>query len=414
MTQQLKLALRTLLHGRFYSLVSLAGLSVAIAVALLVALLVQRETSFDEGFSRSDDIYRLTWQNMGTGDRFATMFNPFSPQMKLEFEEVEEAARMGVFELTLQAESTAHSSSGLAPAPVYESVAMVDPAFFELFDFDFVSGNVQALQQPNSIVLTKAAAERYFPGEDPLGRSLLLENKVTLTVAAVLREIPLNSHFTPHYFVPIETLRSLFDGAGFLENWGSDRFFHYVLLSEQANPGQLASRLPAFLERHDHEWPLGTVEIELQPLTAIHLTTDLQDDMPVRDKVRGVIKAPRQSGDLLLFTAGAFFLILVASFNFMNLQVARSIGRGKQMGMLKVFGANRRQISMQILLESLVLCTLALLIALVLVELSLPLFSGLLAVTLGWGDLLTPGLGGLAVLLTLGLGLVSGAWPSWL
>ena len=95
MRQQLKLAIRSIVHGRIYTLVSLAGLSIAIAVVLLVALLIQRESSFDRGFSNAEHIYRVVWQNMGTGDRFATMFNPFSPQMKIEFEEVEEAARLG-------------------------------------------------------------------------------------------------------------------------------------------------------------------------------------------------------------------------------------------------------------------------------------------------------------------------------
>jgi putative ABC transport system permease protein len=412
MGQQLRIALRSIIKGRYYSLVSVAGLSIAITVVLLVALLVQHETSFDRDFARADSIYRVSWENTGTGDRFATMFNIFSPQMKTDFKEVEEAARLGIFELTMQRGATAATAN---PAVMrYENIALVDPAFFSLFDFEFVSGSASALDQPNSIVMTQASAERYFPGENALGQTLLLENNVTLTVTGLLREIPVNSHFTAHYFVPLETLRTLYDGARFLDSWSSDVLYHYVQLAEGTSADVLEQQLPAFLERHDPEWPLGSVGITLQPLSDIHFTTDLQNDMPVRDTVRNIIKAPRQASDLVLFTAGSFFLILVASFNFMNLQIARSIGRGKQLGMLKVLGANRRQLIEQILLESVALCCIAFLFALVLVELVIGSFNHLLAVNLAGRDLLSPGLGGMALLLTLGLGLLSGAYPALL
>jgi putative ABC transport system permease protein len=405
MSQQLRIALRSIIRGRYYSLLSVAGLAIAITVVLLVALLVRHETSFDRGFARADSIYRVTWENTGTGDRFATMFNIFSQQMKIDFDEVEEVARLGVFELTLQ-----RSSDSIR----YENIAMVDPAFFSLFDFEFLSGGPESLVQPNSIVMTRAGAERYFPGEDPMGKTLLLENNVTLTVTGLLREIPGNSHITTHYFVPLETLRTIYDGASFIDSWSSDSFYHYVLLADGVSATALAQQLPAFLERHDPEWPLGSVGIELQALKDLHFTTDMQNDMPVRDRVRNIIKAPRQASDLVLFTAGAFFLILVASFNFMNLQIARSVGRGKQLGMLKVLGANRRQVIGQILLESTLLCCIAFALALVFVELTLASFSQVLAVNLAWRDLLNPGLGGIALALTLGLGLLSGGYPALL
>jgi putative ABC transport system permease protein len=405
MSQQLRIALRSIIRGRYYSLLSVAGLAIAITVVLLVALLVRHETSFDRGFARADSIYRVTWENTGTGDRFATMFNIFSQQMKIDFDEVEEVARLGVFELTLQ-----RSSDSIR----YENIAMVDPAFFSLFDFEFLSGGPESLVQPNSIVMTRAGAERYFPGEDPMGKTLLLENNVTLTVTGLLREIPGNSHITTHYFVPLETLRTIYDGASFIDSWSSDSFYHYVLLADGVSATTLAQQLPAFLERHDPEWPLGSVGIELQALKDLHFTTDMQNDMPVRDRVRNIIKAPRQASDLVLFTAGAFFLILVASFNFMNLQIARSVGRGKQLGMLKVLGANRRQVIGQILLESTLLCCIAFALALVFVELTLASFSQVLAVNLAWRDLLSPGLGGIALALTLGLGLLSGGYPALL
>jgi putative ABC transport system permease protein len=406
LSQLFTLALRAILTGRFYSLVSILGLSIAISATLLVALLIRHEIQYDRQFTKADSIYRLTWENIGTGDRFATMFNPFSPQMKLEFDEVLEVARLGIYELTLQ--STRSSASQAS----YESLAMVDPAFFRLFDFDFLAGSADSLNQPNSIVMTRAAAEKYFPGKNPLGQTLLLENQVTLTVTGLLADIPATSHFTAHFFIPLETLRSVFDGASFLENWGSDRFYHYIELAEAASPSEIEEQLPAFLERHDHEWPQGSVDIGLQKLRDIHFTTDLQSDMPVHDQLNNIIKAPRQTSDLVLFATGAFFLILVASFNFMNLLVARSVGRGRQVAMLKVVGANKRGVIAYILMESLLMCVFSLLVAVLLVEVSLSSFSQILAVSLSWSDLLKPVLGGMALLLVVVLGLLSGVYPA--
>jgi putative ABC transport system permease protein len=412
MNQGFNIALRSIIKGRYYSLVSVVGLAIAITVVLLVALLVQHETSFDRNFAQSESIYRASWENTGTGDRFATMFNAFSPQLKIDFQEVKETARLGVFELTLQ--RNGDSQTAVPVAARYENIAMVDPEFFSLFDFHFSSGNSAALNEPNGIVMTRQGAERYFPGENPMGKTLLLENQVMLTVTGVLDELPANTHFTTHYFVPLESLRAIYNGAGFIESWNSDVFYHYVLLAAGASATDLEKQLPAFVVRHDPEWPLGSVGIELQALTDIHFITDMQNDMPVRDTVQNIIKAPRQASDLVLFTAGAFFLILVASFNFMNLQIARSIGRGKQVGMLKVLGANRRQVIGQILLESNLLCGIAFVLALILLELSLDPFGQVLAVNLYWSELFSIKMMGLAVMLTLGLGIVSGGYPALL
>jgi putative ABC transport system permease protein len=410
MSQSLNIALRSIINARFYSLVSVVGLGIAIAVVLLVALLVKHETSYDRAYDKADSIFRVTWVDMGTGDRFATAFNPISPQMKADFPQVIEAARLGVFEQTLQ--RTDDSGVADSASVRFENIAMVDPGIFSLFDFDFIAGGPESLAQPDTIVLTQAGAEHYFPGENPMGKTLLLGSKVALTVSGLINDMPETSHITTHFFVPLETLRAIYDRAGFIENWGSDVFYHYVLLEESTDASALAKQLPEFLQRHDPEWPLGSVEIELQPLTSLHFITDMQNDMPVRDTVLNTTKAPRQSTDLVLFSAGAFFLVLVASFNFMNLQVARSIGRGKQLGMLKVLGANRRQVVTQILLESILLCAMSFAVALVLVEMALDSFSAILAVNLTWSQLLTPGFAGLALVATIALGLLAGAYPA--
>jgi len=408
MKQQLTLSFRAVLQGRYYSLLSVLGLAVAMAVTLLITLLIHNETDYDKDFVKADSLYRITWESTGTGDRFATAFNPISPQLKQDYDTVLDTARLGLFELTLQAVDRPGSEVR------YESVSLADPSFFHLFDFKFVAGGPDALDQPNSLVISRAAAEQYFPGEDAMGQTLLLENQLILKVTAVLEDIPPNTHLTSHFFIPLETLRSLFDGAAFLDNWGSDLLYHYIELAPGADSLQLERQLPAFLERHDPEWPLGSVEFRLQPLKDIHFTTDLQSDMPVQDRVNHVSKAPRRASDLVLFSAGAIFMILVACFNFMNLLIARSVGRGRQVGLLKVVGANRRQVLQHILAESLIMSSLALIVAAVLVDFSLPSFNELLGLSLDGAWLWSPVPVGISVTLALVLGLVSGLYPALL
>ena len=176
MGHRFKLVLRSILKGRYYSLVSVAGLAIAIAAVILVSALVQHENAYEKNYSASDRIYRLNWINGGTGDRFATMFNPFSPPFAAETPEVAFATRVGTFELLLE-----RSTENRGQRPInqtiasFELLAFADPDFFPVFDLEFTTGNPEtALTSPNSLVLTRAAAEKYFPGDSAMGRTLTL------------------------------------------------------------------------------------------------------------------------------------------------------------------------------------------------------------------------------------------------
>ena len=204
MTQQLNLIFRSILKGKFYSLVSILGLAVAIASVILVATLLRQELSFEENFSKADQIYRLTWENPATGDRFATMFNPFSPQMVIDFPEVVEAARVGTSRLLFKRPGNTPGED----IKNFEDMAFVDPTFFSVFDFDFIAGDPKTvLYQPGSIVLTQAAAEKYFGSKNPMGQTLMLEDEVTLTVRGIIADMPKTTHFSFHFIVPLETMR---------------------------------------------------------------------------------------------------------------------------------------------------------------------------------------------------------------
>lgn len=410
MPQALTLILRSIQAGRFYSFVSVIGLAIAIAAVILVSALTQHELAYEKNFPASERIYRLNWINGGTGDRFATMFNPFSPPFAEEIVEVDAATRVGAFEVLTERELP--GSGGRLSN--FELLGFVDPDFFRIFEFSFATGEaVTALDSPNSLVLTRAAAEKYFPGETAIGKSITLEDSLSMTVTAVLDEMPANTHFPFHFIVPMETARELFDGAGWLDAWGSDSVYHYVLAQDGVGPELLQRRAAEFAQRQVpyEDWDF---EIAVQALEDIHFMPDLQNEMPMRDTILNIVKSPRQKSDLGLFIAGALVLVLIASFNFMNLQIARGVGRSKQLGLLKVVGASRWNVFQRMLAESLLFAVLSLLVALAVVELSLGLFGSTLAVSLSWSDVMQPGVIAIVALLTIALGLLSGAYPAWI
>ena len=409
MPQGLTLILRSIQAGRFYSVVSVTGLAIALAAAILVAALTQHELAYEKHYAAADRIYRLNWINSGTGDRFATMFNPFSPPLAAETVEVEAATRVGTFEILLGREAAGGSMlSG------FELAGFVDPDFFGIFDFEFVAGDPgTALGSPNSLVLTAAAAAKYFPGESAIGQSLTLEDELPMIVTGVIDDMPASTHFPFHFIVPLETARELYDGASWLDAWGSDAVYHYILAREGVDRSLLQRRVDEFTARQVpyEDWDF---EITMQALEDIHFMPDLQNEMPFRDTINNVIKSPRKKSDLGLFVAGALVLVLIASFNFMNLQIARGVGRGKQLGLLKVVGASRLRVFQHLLAESLVFAILSLFLALAIVELTLGVFGSTLAVSLGWADVFQPTVIAAVAALTLALGLLSGGYPAWI
>lgn len=410
MTQGLSLLMRSVLVGRFYSLISVFGLAIAIAAVILVSALLEHEYAYEDHYSASDRIYRLNWISHSTGDRFATMFNPFSEQLDDDAVEIEVATRVGTYEVLLDRSSIAE---GEGPSG-FELAAFADPTFFEVFDLRFLSGDAEsALSLPGSLVLTQSAVEKYFPTGTPIGQTITLENDTILTVTAIIEDMPATTHFPFHFIMPLETLRDIYDGAGWLDNWGSDQLYHYLRLATGVSVDAAHERVMDFAQRHVpfEGWDF---QIALQPLRDIHFSPDLQNEMSAQDSILNIGKTPRGESDLALFSAGAIILVLIASFNFMNLQIARGFGRSKQVGLLKVVGASRLKVFERMLSESVLFAVLALIVALMIVELGLGMFGQTIAVSLDWSDVMQPTVIAAVIGTTLALGLLSGVYPAWL
>ena len=254
-----------------------------------------------------------------------------------------------------------------------EGIYFVDQDFLEIFTFPLVSGDMHsALKEPFSVLLTQEMAEKYFGSEEPLGKILQIEvwygeKKHDYKIRGVLKNIPENSHFTYDFLVSYNTLHTLKRGGkDSVETWDYYEPKTYVRLESHANPMDLEEKFPSFLRKYKGE-ESASERLHLQPLTDIHLGGNLRFELETNSDMKHIY----------LFSAIGFFIMLIACLNYINLSVARSAKRTVEVGMRKVVGANKAQLIMQFLGESIVFSFLALMISFVLVELVLPAFCSL-------------------------------------
>ncbi len=393
----LKIAARNLLKHRVYSLINIIGLAVGMACTFLILLWVQDELSYDRYHARADQIYRLV-VDMKLPEK--TILNaltsaPMAARLLEDYPEVLEAVRFLPFGRDrLVRHGDRHFYEG--------GIFYTDASIFKMFSFPFVKGDPEtALANPNTIVITKDMAEKYFGDKDPIGENLRLYNVLDYKVTGIIENVPQNSHFHFDFLVSFKSLESIMGSA--LQNWQVNPFYTYVLLPNDYPVTQLEAKLPAMvdkyvgetLQRVDAKW-----QLRLQPLTNIHLNP--------RDNE---IKAGSSIQSVYLFSAIAILILMIACINFMNLSTTRAITRAKEVSIRKVIGAQRRQLVVQFLGDSLLQTLMALGLAMVLIDLFLPSFNGIIERELhpGWN---LPVFGGL-IGTTLLVGVLSGSYPAF-
>ena len=395
-----KIAVRRIKRQRGYSFISITGLAVGLACCILILIYILTETSFDRYHVQADRIYRL-----GISGKIRESFfimpvsnTPAAPALVRDYPEVLKAVR---FRPTSPRTPVKHGDRQYFE----EGIFYADNSVFEIFTFPLAAGDPKtALQAPYSLVISETLAEKYFGGEDPVGKTLRLNNQEDWTVSGAFKNIPKNSHFTFNMLLSFETLYAQNPTAQ--ERWLGFPNYTYLLLGKDADPGEFESKLAHFVEKNMGQQlkPVsGELGYFLQPLTRIHLHSHLENEIS-------------RNGNILyvyLFAALALFILLLAGINFMNLSTARSASRAKEISLRKVVGAGRGELIRQFLSEALVCSFASLLIAVVLVELSLPLLSFLSGIELRvdssqllW---LIPCLFGLAVV----VGLAAGSYPAF-
>lgn len=353
----LKVALRNMKRDPVNSFINIFGLATGIACCIILYLYVGNELSYDTFHEHQDDVYLLNYQELNRpGARFfSTTSPPMGPALQAEFPEVLHAVRL---------RDSQNNVFGYGDRQFYEeNIFYADSTFFDVFSFPLSAGNSKtALARPNTVVLTRQAAEKYFGDEDPMGKELLMDGSRLLEVTGVLEPVPDQTHLPLNMLVSFETFRVPSGYPVTLESWRWVSFHTYLRLQDGSDPAELESKMVGFLDRHRTPRMSGDGRLLLQPVTDIYLSPEPRND----------VMKYGNAGYAYGLAGTAFLILLIACVNFMNLSTAQSLKRGKEAGIRKVLGSDRKALRRKFLGESVLYSSIAFLfsaaIVLVLME----------------------------------------------
>jgi putative ABC transport system permease protein len=379
----LKIAIRNLARQKLYSLINITGLSIGIACFLLISLWVFDELSYDRFHENKNRIYRVNTMSKEMGLVTSSSWR-LGPALKEVYPEIETVTRLWPWSRSL----VKYEDKSFDENSFY----LADPAFFTIFSFHFIHGSPEsALRDKHSVVLTNETAKRYFGDENPLGKTIFIRRYDNdFEVSGVIADIPSNSSIQFEMIARVDLMPQQR-----LDSW---EFTGYtcVMLNEQTDMEAMDQKIYDFYREYvNAESDLYPF---LQPLTDVHL---YQDGTP------GLVKMVRY------FSIIAIFILLIACINFMNLRTARATKRAIEVGIRKVVGANRRQLIIQFLSESLLISVISLSIGILLVELILPAFN---QVAMKQLQLFSGQIGDTIIFLfaaTIITGLISGSYPAF-
>ncbi|HDR68459.1 MAG TPA: ABC transporter permease [Bacteroidaceae bacterium] len=396
---------RNLVKDRFFSVLNLLGLSVGIAASILIFIYIQDELTYDRHNQNFERIYRLEgdFYINEKRDLTAIVQIPLGPTLKDEFPEIEEQVRiLPQRDLYFERETETFRE---------DSVMWCDSTIFRVFSFDFIAGDKStALNDPYTVVMSKSLARKYFGTTDVIGESMKALDGSNYQITGVFEDLPANVHMR---------LNGLLSAATIEEQLGSQRFndrsagsfwnvntYAYVLLSENTYPEMILDKFPDFYEKYMAS--LGdqinaSFKLRLTPLSKIHYQKDnLNWDFP-----KGNMSY------LYILIIVAIFLIIIASINYTNLTTARATNRGKEIGIRKIGGANKKAIRYQFLGESLIMAILSGIIASVMVMIILGVFNDMASKTFSLRIIFQPGILAFIIGTSLFTGFLSGIYPSF-
>ncbi|UCE08848.1 MAG: ABC transporter permease, partial [bacterium] len=348
----LKIAIRNLKRHKGFSFINITGLAIGLACTILILLWIQNELSYDKFHEHCDQIYRIIEESRHANgiDYYANTPIPLAPELTEKFPAISNSTRFINYEITTKCRSKIFKE---------ERVCITEPSFFEIFSFPFIEGDKNtALSSPYSIVLTESISKKYFSDENPVSKTLIVDNKDQFQVTGIIRDIPPNSHLEFDVFLPFTYLR---ERDYNLEQWDFSNCQTYILLKENIPYKQIEQKIYGLKKQHI---PERDDFFKLQPLKQIGLYA--------LDGGWGMIKY------VYIFSIIALFILIIACINFVNLSTARSGKRAREVGLRKVVGAKRPQIIGQFFGESILLAMIALIIALAIVSLLHPVIPEIL------------------------------------
>jgi len=393
-------ALRNLLRNKTYSLVNIVGLAVGLATVLVIFLIVQFEYSFDNFHKNKDRIYRLVSVPYKEGTGFnatAAVPLPVAAGLRIDYPQIEKVA--SIFGRDAQITIEEGKEQEEKKFNETRSIYFAEPSFFDIFSFEWLAGDPKtALNDPNSVVLTREIAEKYFGDwRSAIGKTIKYDNKEIYQIKGILENPPVNTDFPLKIVISYRSLKNV-DLNDWVGTYG--RGYCFALLPPGSDPAKFNLSLHDFVKRHK---PADHINdgIILQPLADIHFN-------PVFGNFNGRTFSKKIIGTLSLV---ALFLIIIASVNFINLATVQMINRSKEIGVRKVLGSGRAQLVVQFIGETALITVCAVLLALGLATLALPFLNDLLQteISINFSDLRTILF---LIILTISVTLLAGFYPA--
>jgi putative ABC transport system permease protein len=408
----LKIAWRNLSKQKMYSSIKIGGFALGIAACLLIALFISDELSYDQYIPNGNRIYRVVRDWNENGEHFVgTMFAaPFAKALKDEFPEVEQAGRLNQFEL-FGAGSNQLRRADKTMNTYEEGFSYADQDFLNIFQIPIVYGNrAHLLDEPRTIVISKRKADKYFPNENPIGKTLIINNNISRSYRITgVMDFPSHSHFQSDFLLTLE--------GGFYPgeqtNWRSESYYTYVMLRPGTDVTHLENKFSLITRKYmipsqqqdgmvDAEILAEKISYQLQPVSDIYLKSEGIGDLLNHGDIRYI----------WLFGIVAGFILVIASINFINLSTAKSANRAKEVGLRKTIGSNKLNLIGQFLAESVLYGVFSFVLGIVLSIVFLPYFNLLAAKSLvipwaAWWWFLP-----LLAISSVVLGILAGLYPS--
>lgn len=386
----LKIAIANLTKNKVYSVISISSLTIGLAVCILLLLYVSHELSFDRYHEKADNIYRLCQEDHPfQAPATARLLADNLPEIKTY------ARILPRDEILFQYEDDRYKE---------DHVAWVDAEIFEIFSFKFKQGGSEnSLQHPGTVVINESIARKYFGNDNPIGKILKVSNDYDYVITGVIEDMPENSHYVSNIFMTLEDGDKMF-GDDWMDSWGWENFHVYFEIQNEFSKPELERKISEVMatvvnSKPDDPLPIFTV----QQLKDIHLYSS---------HFLGDIQPQNSITYVLVFSAIGLLILLIACFNYINLLTANATTRGIEIGVRKAFGASRIQLALQYVSESFVVLIISLVLALVIVQLSLPVFNELSGKELTFSTLANMNiiLGILGMLVIIGL--LAGWYPA--
>jgi putative ABC transport system permease protein len=401
----IKIAIRSVQKQKLNSFLNIVGLAVGIACSLLIILHIKHELSYDRNFSKADRIYRLIDADSPTAKGWACTSAVVGLLIQEDIPEIEQVTRF-FYMKNLVVSYIPHK--GEVKRFDEDGGFFTDQETISMFDLNFLQGNPErALEDVDSVVINSSMAKKYFGLEDPIGKTLLSDWPKPWKVTGVIEDLPSNTHFRFDFLVSLSTMYK-YVNKGAMTSRGWNAFYTYVMVGPNHTTDAVEAKIPSFIANFDrgrgpNEREYSGHHMYLQPITDIHLHSHMEKEFGPNSNIAYVF----------IFSAIAFFILLIAGVNFVNITTAYAFKRMKEVGIRKVVGAHKRQLVKQFLGESILMALISGILGAFLYKAALPFYNQLSGKSMSFSQIFVPENFALLLAIVLFLGIVAGLYPSF-